>query len=72
MAEVTILNSPVHSDCIITYPYGVVDYSYTCDFHTGLDFAPYGTTERNPRNLSCFSAVKLFKFQQRAVLVTWL
>ena len=48
MAEVTIYNSPVHSDCIITYPYGVIDYSYTCDFHTGLDFAPYGTTGTNP------------------------
>lgn len=48
MAEVTINNSPVHSDAIITYPYGVIDYGYECDFHTGLDFAPYGTTGRNP------------------------
>ncbi len=48
MAEVTINNSPVHSDCIITYPYGVYDASYQCDFHTGLDFAPYGTTGSNP------------------------
>lgn len=48
MAEVTISNSPVHSDTIITYPYGVVDYGYECDFHTGLDFAPYGSTGRNP------------------------
>lgn len=48
MAEVTISNSPVHSDSIITYPYGVYDASYQCDFHTGLDFAPYGSTGRNP------------------------
>lgn len=55
MAEVTISNSPVHSDAIITYPYGIVDYSYTCDFHTGLDFAPYGTTGTNPDLFPCFA-----------------
>lgn len=48
MAEVTISNSPVHSDAIITYPYGVIDSSYSCGFHTGLDLAPTGTTENNP------------------------
>lgn len=48
MAEVTISNSPVHSDIIITYPYGVVDSGYSCGWHTGCDFAPYGTTENNP------------------------
>lgn len=45
---VTISNSPVHSDCIITYPYGVTDSGYTCGWHTGVDFAPYGDTENNP------------------------
>lgn len=48
MAEVTIKNSPVHSDIIITYPYGVADSGYSCGWHTGVDFAPYGTTENNP------------------------
>lgn len=48
MAEVTINNSPIHSDSIITYPYGVADSGYSCGWHTGLDFAPYGSTERNP------------------------
>lgn len=48
MAEVTINNSPVHSDAIITYPYGVADSGYSCGWHTGVDFAPYGTTENNP------------------------
>lgn len=48
MAEVTIGNSPVHSSIIITYPYGIIDSTYQCGFHTGIDFAPYGTTENNP------------------------
>ena len=48
MAEVTINNSPVHSDSIITYPYGVADSGYSCGWHTGVDIAPYGTTENNP------------------------
>lgn len=48
MAEVTINNSPVHSDIIITYPYGVHDSGYSCGWHTGIDFAPYGSTENNP------------------------
>lgn len=48
MSEITINNSPVHSDSIITYPYGVADSGYSCGWHTGVDFAPYGTTENNP------------------------
>ena len=48
MAEVTINNSPVHSDSIITYPYGITDPDYSCGWHTGLDFAPYGSTPTNP------------------------
>ena len=46
--SVTINNSPVHSDIIITYPYGVADSGYSCGYHTGVDFAPYGDTENNP------------------------
>lgn len=48
MAEVTINNSPIHSQAIITYPYGIADSGYSCGYHTGLDFAPYGSTESNP------------------------
>ena len=48
MSEVTINNSPVHSDSIITRAYGIVDSSYSCGWHTGVDFAPYGQTETNP------------------------
>lgn len=48
MSEVTIGNSPVHSSIIITYPYGIIDSTYQCGFHTGVDFAPYGETENNP------------------------
>lgn len=45
---VTISNSPVHSDCKISYPYGVTDSGYKCGWHTGVDLVPYGTTENNP------------------------
>lgn len=48
MGEVTISNSPIHSDSIITYPYGITDPGYSCGWHTGVDFAPYGSTESNP------------------------
>ena len=42
---VTISNSPVHSDAIISYPYGVIDSSYAgCGWHTGVDIIPYGIT----------------------------
>lgn len=48
MSTVTINNSPIHSESIITYPYGIADPDYSCGWHTGLDFAPYGDTEANP------------------------
>lgn len=48
MAEITINNSPIHSDSMISYPYGVQDSGYTCGWHTGVDFVPYGTTPPNP------------------------
>ena len=45
MAEVTINNSPVHTDTILTGVYGQTgQYWPTCGFHTGTDFAPTGTT----------------------------
>lgn len=45
---VTISNSPVHSDAIISYPYGVTDSGYKCGWHTGVDIVPTGDTENNP------------------------
>lgn len=45
MAEVTINNSPVHTDTILTGVYGQTGSSWqACGFHTGTDFAPYGNT----------------------------
>lgn len=59
MSTVTINNSPVHSDIIVTYPYGIADSGYTCGWHTGIDFAPYGTTGTNPYLYSvCTGTVK--------------
>ena len=48
MSTVTINNSPVHSDIVVTNPYGVYNPNYKCDFHTGIDFAPTGSTIANP------------------------
>ena len=48
MSTVTINNSPVHSDIIVTNPFGVSNPNYTCGWHTGIDFAPYGSTPSNP------------------------
>lgn len=47
MSEVTISNSPVHSDAILTAVYGETGPSWA-RWHTGTDFAPYGSTPRNP------------------------
>ena len=47
MSEVTINNSPVHSQSILTAVYGETGPSWA-RFHTGIDFAPYGTTPANP------------------------
>ena len=47
MSEVTINNSPVHSDSIITAAYGETGSEWQ-RFHTGIDFAPYGSTGTNP------------------------
>lgn len=60
MSEVTISNSPVHSKSIITYPYGIADSDYSCGFHTGLDFAPYGNTPANPMLYSVVSGEVVF------------
>lgn len=47
MAEVTINNSPIHSDSIITACYGERGPNWS-GIHTGSDFAPYGSTPANP------------------------
>lgn len=47
MAEVTINNSPIHSDSIITALYGETGPNWS-GIHTGADFAPYNTTPANP------------------------
>lgn len=47
MSEVTISNSPVHSDSILTAVYGETGPSWA-RWHTGTDFAPTGNTPRNP------------------------
>ena len=47
MATVTINNSPVHSDSILTAVFGETG-SMWHRFHTGTDFAPTGSTPANP------------------------
>lgn len=47
MATVTIPNSPVHSDTVLTAVYGETG-SHWAQFHTGTDFAPTGSTPANP------------------------
>lgn len=56
MAEVTINNSPIHSDSIITSLYGETGPSWS-GIHTGSDFAPYGSTTSNPDLYSVCSGV---------------
>lgn len=56
MATVTINNSPVHSDTILTAVYGETGSSWA-RFHTGIDFAPYGTTPSNPQLFSVCNGV---------------
>lgn len=47
MSTVTINNSPVHSDSILTAVYGETGPNWA-RFHTGTDFAPTGDTPSNP------------------------
>ena len=47
MAEVTINNTPIHSDSILAAVYGETGPNWS-RFHTGIDFSPYRTTETNP------------------------
>lgn len=56
MAEVTISNSPVHSDTSLTAVYGESGSLWpACGWHTGTDFVPYGSTGTNPDIYPCFA-----------------
>lgn len=62
MAEVTINNSPVHSDTILTAVFNETGPNWA-RFHTGTDFAPYGSTPSNPPLFSvCRGRVQQVKF----------
>lgn len=56
MSEVTINNSPVHSDTILTAVYGETGPNWS-RFHTGTDFAPYGNTPARPTLYSVCSGI---------------
>lgn len=60
MAEVTINNSPIHGDSIITALYGETG-THWAQMHTGSDFAPYGTTPANPDLFSVCSGTVVDK-----------
>ena len=47
MSTVTISNSPIHSDSVLTAVYGETGPNWS-KFHTGTDFAPTGQTPSNP------------------------
>lgn len=47
MSEVTINNSPVHSQSTLSAVYGETG-EHWARFHTGIDFVPFGSTENNP------------------------
>lgn len=48
MAEYTTKYSPMHIQCIVGQPYGNVSSSYSCGFHTGVDFPQSGVAAQNP------------------------
>ena len=48
MAEVRTRYSPMRINCTIGQPYGNPSTSYSCGFHTGVDFPATGTSESNP------------------------
>ena len=44
MATVTSSCSPLHGTCTIGQPYGNASSSYSCGFHTGIDFPASGVS----------------------------
>ena len=64
MSEVTISNSPVHQDSILTGVYGETgSYWAACGFHTGTDFARYGYTEAPLLYSVCSGTVTLKRYE---------
>lgn len=53
MATVISNDIPIHSECMISYPYGVIDSGYSCGWHTGVDLVPHGATENYPLLYAC-------------------
>lgn len=51
--SVTIPNSPIHGEAMISYPYGISDSGYSCGWHTGVDIVPHGDTPNLPFLYSC-------------------
>ena len=47
---------PIHSECMISYPYGVIDSGYSCGWHTGVDLVPHGATENYPLLYGCVAS----------------
>ena len=64
MASVTSNVSPIHSEAMISYPYGVIDSGYSCGFHTGVDLVPHRKHRKLPTFiwLHCFRNSCLCKF----------
>lgn len=48
MAEYITQYSPMHINCTIGQPYGNPSSSYSCGFHSGVDFPQSGVTVQNP------------------------
>ena len=44
---------PIHDECMISYPYGIIDSGYSCGWHTGVDLVPHGSTENYPLLYGC-------------------
>lgn len=64
MSEVTISNSPVHQDTVLTGVYGQTGSSWpTCGFHTGTDFARYGYTALPDLYSVCSGTVTLKRYE---------
>ena len=53
MATVRTNKSPLHITCTVGQPYGNTSSSYSCGFHTGMDFPASGTSEANPDVYAC-------------------
>lgn len=48
MSEYKSKYSPLHIQCKIGQPFGNPNESYSCGFHTGVDFPQSGVSVQNP------------------------